>query len=125
MHIKLPKGSLSTAEIIKDNLGHFPDMHVETLSWKSSSIWSSWQPMFLNFHVCSWQTLLSEVTCIALKVYSLSVHAFPVNLTHDLGIASDMLYSFCNVFLICINWPNQTCSGPCPQCLTLGKQCVT
>ncbi len=38
--------------------------------------------------------LSCKVTYIVFKVYILSVHAFPGKRTHDLGIASTILYSF-------------------------------
>ncbi len=42
-----------------------------------------------------------KVTCIAFKVYILTVHTFSGNQTHDLGVASAMLYclSYMNDFV--------------------------
>ncbi len=47
-----------------------------------------------TLHLCIWQTLLSKATYIAFKLqfYILSALAFPGNRTHDLGVASAMLY---------------------------------
>ncbi len=47
-----------------------------------------------NIYIYIYQTLLSKATYIAFKLqfYILSALAFPGNRTHDLGVASAMLY---------------------------------
>lgn len=51
-----------------------------------------------NFQLCIWLALIHKATYIAFKVDILSVHTFPGNRSHDLGVASSMCY-FLKAFL--------------------------
>lgn len=52
-----------------------------------------------------WQTVLSKVTCIAFKVYILSVHAFLGDQTNDTGEETSTFTAYQVNFFICLQLP--------------------